>query len=69
MLEIVLLSELDPIFALRKGDNAHVFRDVVQDIWLQWHIYINRASDPAEITLSDIKDSIHTPHCFSSNLP
>lgn len=45
-----------------------VFRDVVENIWLQNHVQIYGADDPAELALSNIEDAVDMLDCVARDL-
>src|SRR5579862_4485871 len=47
---------------------TYVFRNVIENIGLQWHVHVHRTRHPAEFPLSHIEHSLHSSYGFSSNL-
>ena len=47
---------------------TYVFGYVIQDIGLQWHVHINSAYYPTQLTLSDIENAVFVLRDFSANL-
>lgn len=43
--------------ATRVGLSTHISAQIFKDIWLEWHVYVDRAQYPTELGLDDVEDS------------
>lgn len=60
----VYLSSQGPV---RRHLETHIFGNILKDVWLQRHVHVDGASDPAELALADVEDSVNMPGLLAAN--
>lgn len=47
---------------------AHMFGDVVKNVWLERHFHVDGAGDPDQLALSNVEHTIDFVYFVSTNL-